>query len=80
MSDHKPAPVYMLVTLPPADLQDEARATIARTAIGANGHARRVDQHALLVELLVRATPAMHALVEQVLADPTNPKWQEYRV
>lgn len=71
----KPAPVFMLVMLPP----DENQGDIIEAAEALNGSAKRVDQHALLVQLLVRATPAMRALAAQVFNDPENPKWDEHR-
>lgn len=71
----KAAPVFMLVELPPT--ADAARRAVELTTHQAGGRARRVDQHALLVQLLVRATPAMRELAAQVFNDPNNPKWEE---
>lgn len=81
MSDFPtPAPVFMLVELPPTPgtvVQDTARARIRAVVVEAGGRARRVDQHALLRQLLARATPAMRAIAAQVFNDPDNPKWLE---
>ncbi len=77
MSDQRPkaAPVFMLVTLP-ADATG-APALVISQAEHAGGSAKRVDQHALLIQLLVKATPAMRAIAAQVFNDPDNPKWND---